>query len=302
MKANPAGSLVGTGLGSAVPSLTRGELPCHHSRPIPLLRFGVLTPALCSNLPPSADGTHPPTPRPQHPAWGRNALTVGDLHLVGRGSPLHPVAAVHGEGVRFSEKPAAEERRRCREQTPPARPPRRGSARGRREAEPLRDLGGSSRLTTPSPGSCGDTTRARPRTRTERRPPRAGHRGWRLPGTTAPSPRLSAPRPAGPPRTAASPGEGGGARGAPSRPGPCPAPPERSLSPRLSAEDRLDPGELPGSKPAPAKYRVCWRTPLLCPRRFYREFFFFLGTAVFRFGFFFFLSLSSFAKLHANPR
>lgn len=128
----------------------------------------------CRNSPLWANGD-PPTPL-QEATQGRSSLTVGDLHLVGRGSPLHPVAAVHGEGVRFAEKPAAKKGRQSvrthRHSPGPAR--QGGCVRGRREAELLRDLGASSRLTKPSPGSCGDTTGGQGWTRSKRRQPGVG--------------------------------------------------------------------------------------------------------------------------------
>lgn len=60
-----------------------------------------------------------------------------------------------------------------------ARPPAAGGrARSRQEAELLRDLGRSSRLTKPSRESCCHTTRGRPGTRTEGlQPARAGECG-----------------------------------------------------------------------------------------------------------------------------
>lgn len=154
-----------------------------------------------SDFPPSANGD--PSQKKQRRG---ETLTVSDLHLVGRGSPLHSVAAVHGEGVRFAEKSAANERQRGREDTPTAPPAPHGphgglgklpgAARGRGGAEQLRDPGGSSRLTKPSRGSCAGRTRRRLGD-TQREP--ALREAWGTQAScsqakTSPSPRLSALR------------------------------------------------------------------------------------------------------------
>lgn len=63
---------------------------------------------ICAMPSPSRGWAHSASHDNPSPHFGLfPVLTVGDLHLVGRRSPLHPVAAVHGEGVRLAEEPAA---------------------------------------------------------------------------------------------------------------------------------------------------------------------------------------------------
>lgn len=129
--------------GTASPE--EASLPLHTSYS-PFRIWGFIYPACgtVQHLAPFSK-SEPPS---QVPAQRQIALTVGDLHLVGRRSPLHPIAAVHRERVRFTEEAAANEKAREAMRTrrhPPglARPPRKGSARSRREVELLRDHGKS---------------------------------------------------------------------------------------------------------------------------------------------------------------
>lgn len=181
MKANSPSTLLGTAVGSAYRRATLTPWVSYSRFRVwgfsPFIIWG-FSPRVwhCAGTCPPRQMEPPPLLPLQEAAQGRNSLTVGDLHLVGRGSPLYPVAAVHGEGVRFAEKPAAKKGRQAvRTHRHPPGPARDGGCvRGRREAELLRDLGASSRLTKPSPRSCGDTTRGQAGTRSKRRQPCVG--------------------------------------------------------------------------------------------------------------------------------
>lgn len=122
--------------------------------------------AIVQELVPLGRWRHPPLKAAQR----GNSLTVRDLHLVGRGSPLHPVAAVHGEGVRFAEKPAAKKGRQAvrTHRHPPGPARERGCVRGCSVT--------SQRVTAheAEPRSCGDSTRGQPGTRSESRQPCVG--------------------------------------------------------------------------------------------------------------------------------